>query len=466
MPHACDTTPSGGLCRALCLTLGLVLGLAPAASAQADPNRPAYWRDYNFSFPFNFNRNERGVAEVKLYFSLEQGPWTLLDTSKPDRQGFDVRLNRDGKYAFATQTVYLDGRTNPEKVENLRPEQYLVVDTTLPSIALKSVAPRALNNGEVAVGVMWDVRDTYLDPTSLRLEGRYSGSSQWLPIQTRPMQARGEETWRIGPEQRLEVRLSARDQARNVGEATVTLGRNLGVMTGGTADTNDYNMGRSTPRTPGVRLVNNPQITLDFRIRDRGPSGVGSIDLWVTRNRQDWKKVEPPPAAPAENAESASINYQATADGLYGFTIIARSRANLAQPDPIRGDEPMVWIEVDQTKPEAEFVEVKFAQPNDPRSLMVTWKASDKNLDPQAVILEYSETQNGKWEMLADGLSTNAQGLGRHTVATPTIKSFQFWLRMRVVDRAGNMTEVSYPKPINIDLTRPNVEIIDVRQAK
>jgi hypothetical protein len=452
----------GGICLALCLSLAIVSG----AGAQSDPNRPVFWRHYNFNFPVKFSQNTRNVSEIKLFYSLEQGPWTLLDSSKPERQGFDVRLNRDGKYAFATQTIFTDGRMLPEKVENLRPETYLTVDTTLPSIALKSMPPRPLNNGEVAVGVMWDVRDAYLDLSSLRLEGRYDGSTQWMPIQTRPVQARGEETWRIPPDRKLEVRLTARDQARNVGEATVTLGRNVGVMTGGTGEAGEYGMGRSAPHSPGIRLVNNRKITLDFKIRDRGPSGVGSIDLWVTRNRQDWKKIEPSSQLPGDGAETASLTFQAPTDGTYGFTIIARSRANLAQPDPIRGDEPMVWIEVDETKPEAEFVEVKFATPGDPRSLMVTWKATDKNLDPQAVILEYSETQNGDWKLLAEGLATNSQGLGRHTMATPVIKSYQFWLRMRVVDRAGNQKEVVYDKPINIDLTKPSIEILDVKQGK
>lgn len=459
-------TPQGGFCRALCLALALLLGIVPAIGAQSDPNRPLFWRHYNFNFPFNFNRNERGIAEIKLYYSLDQGPWTLAATSRPDRNGFDVQLSRDGNYAFATQTVYTDGRTIPERVESLRAEQYLVVDTTLPSIALKSIPPRALNNGDVAVGVMWDVRDEHLDPASLRLEGRYSGTTQWMPVQTRPLQTRGEEVWRLRPEEKMEVRLIARDYAKNVGEATVTLGRNIGVMTGGTNDVGDYGMGRTTPRSSGVRLVNNRDISLEFRIGQKGPSGIGGIDLWVTRNRQDWKKVEPAPSVPADTAETATINYKADSEGLYGFTIIARSRANLAQPDPMRGDEPMIWVEVDTTKPEAEFVDVKFTQPNDPRSITITYKAKDKNLDPEAVILGYSETAEGEWKVLAQGLSTNAQGLGRHSCPTPPIKSYQFWLRMRVVDRAGNMTEIQYKDPINIDLTRPNVEIIDVKQGK
>lgn len=462
MPHHRIALPTGGAGRVLCLAAALTLSFAPAVSAQPDPNRPVYWRHYNFSFPFDFNRAVRDVAEVKLYYSLDKGTWTYLETSRPDRKGFDVRLRRDGKYAFATQTVYADGRTEPAKVENLRPAQYLIVDTTLPSIALKSVAPQMLNNGEVAVGVMWDVRDDYLDPSSLRLEGRYSGSSRWMPVQTRPLQTRGEEVWRLRPTEKMDVRLIARDRAGNFGEATVTLGRNVGVMTGGTGA---YGMGRTAPRSPEVRLVSSHDITLEFRIGEKGRSGIGSFDLWMTRDRQDWKKV-PTTATLDENAQTVPISFRADGEGLFGFTGIARSRANLAPPDPLRGDEPMVWIEVDTTKPVAEFIDVKFARPNDARSLMITYKATDKNLDPQAVILEYSETKVGDWKVLADGLGVNADGLGRHTVETPDIKSYQFWLRMRVVDRAGNLAEQHYDKAINIDLVRPRVEIMDVKQGK
>ena len=121
-------------------------------------------------------------------------------------------------------------------------------------------------------------------------------------------------------------------------------------------------------------------------------------------------------------------------------------------------------MEVVTKSPEAKILDVKFANPNDARAITIAWTASDKYLLPNPIILEYRVKDSDKWQELSSPLPNT----GKCTVATPPLANndYQFFLRMRVIDRATNQTEVIYEKPIVVDLIRPRVEITDALPAK
>src|SRR5262249_2792855 len=149
----------------------------------------------------------------QLYSSLNGGPWELSTTATPGQRGFEFRTARDGSYSFAVRVLF-DGYALPERLDQLRPTLSVVVDTPKPDVILRRFSPRP-----GVVGVQWEVRDENLDTNAIRLEGRWAGQEQWLPLDAdgRPG-ASGERTWSLQPTQRLEVRLRASDLARNVGE--------------------------------------------------------------------------------------------------------------------------------------------------------------------------------------------------------------------------------------------------------
>lgn len=454
-----------------CAAMAALLLVSQAATSRAQDPAPTprakHLPSRVFSIPIDIDWNARtGIKQTKLYISSNSGTtWDLHATNAAGQTKFDVRVERDGTYAFAIQTLFNDGTSVPAGIDQLRPSQYAVVDTERPSVILRPLPVRpAPEAGKITVGVQWDVRDENLDPRSIRLEVRWAGQGMWTPITDKTIGAQGEDIRTIAASNRMEVRLSARDLAGNDAYQVVMLGANGSVVSGVTGDTAGGPVSNISglPR-PKFILVNQRDIAIDFVVREKGPSGIASYDVWVTQNRRDWKKELTPAIKTVEGTDKATLTYQAEKDGMYGFTIIARSRANIAQAEPRSGDEPQVWVEVDTLKPEGKIQDVRFTHPNDLRSITITWTASDKNLDVAPVLFDY-RVGTEEWKPMTPLVANT----GRQTFNTPELKTneYQFQLRMRIVDRAGNITAVEYEKPIVVDIIKPQVEITDAAPAK
>src|SRR5947209_19370581 len=98
----------------------------------------------------------------------------------------------------------------------------------------------------------------------------------------------------------LEARLRARDRAGNVGEATtnVSLGAQ-GAFAGGQGGGPDSKSGGQTqgPVDPERRLINSKTVSLNFEIKDKGPSGISALELWYTQDGRGWNKYPLPKPA-------------------------------------------------------------------------------------------------------------------------------------------------------------------------
>jgi len=462
--------------RSALLLCGALLAFLPGgvrAQDGTDPSRPLYFNKQLITFPFGQDRYD--VRQHKLYISSNNGSsWELHATATPDQGHFVVRLEQDGAYAFATQSILTSGEAIPPTPDRLQAQKYIVVDTKAPVVFLQSLPIREKGDGSFVVGVKWDLKDDNLDPRSVRLDVRWVGQVNWVQVPTEArLPAQGDYFWTFQPDyRRMEVRLSARDKAGNPANQLVVVGSGVGpaVASGpdGSERFNTVGTGRAIARSR-FTLVNKPNIALEYHVLEKGKSGIASVELWVTQNRTDWKKVEQA-GEPQINGDKASLVFNAPQDGLYGFTMVARSGANIAsQAPPTARDEPQIWVEVDTKPPEAKFLEVRFALPNDPRSMLVTWEAADKNLDVQPIILQYCEENSSDEKAWKDINPTGPlSNTGRYVFATPNLSgnAFKFYLRMKVFDRAGNQTKLVYDKPIVVDLVRPRVEITDAMPAK
>jgi hypothetical protein len=454
--------------------------------AQAPPSGRSYFPRRSFDMPFSLPRDTSNVREVKLYIKPELGgDWKLQATALPsdtrydsrtDAQGgtFKVLVDADGAYDLSIMTVYTDGHSEPPSLDQLRSGARVTVDTRRPDIVLKP-SSNPYPDGRVEVGIEWKIEDENLAPESIRLEGRWYGSVQWSNFARGfTAEATGRQAWTLQPNQRLEVRITASDRAGNQAYRSVVLGAGVAMTTSGGplygSGSSSHDQGYSS-NPPNFRMINRRQVVLQFRMRgDLPQSRLDHIELWYTRVGNDWKKIDQKYDPPKDGEGPANIQYDVPEDGTYGFTMIAYSRAGIAsQSPPQSNDPPQIWVEVDTIKPEAELKTVRLAQPNDPRTLVLEWKASDKNLTPSPIAFEYAEVdQNNpnsalKWqELTAPGMLPNT---GRYVCATPQLSTgvYEFKVRMTVFDKAGNSNTVEFKNPINIDVTKPQIEILDVR---
>jgi hypothetical protein len=375
----------------------------------------------------------------------------------PEQEHFKFICDRDGFYWFTVQTVDVEGRLFPATLDGAQPSLKVVIDTQRPDVTLRPLAGRG---GEV--GVTWEIRDDNFDardPDSLRLEYRAAGSLGWTALPANPTAS--QHLWTPETSAPLEVRLRARDRAGNVGEAITNV--IVGQQNTGPAFQSGSGAGLPFGFPGGVehRIVNSRKISLNYELKEVGPSGVSSIELWYTQDGRGWNKY-PLPQAREGGAPAKPLVFEVNGEGVYGFTLLARSGVGLGERPPQIGDRPQLWVEVDLTKPVVQLQGVVVGQGPDKGKLTITWTARDKNLDPERCItLAYAEQAGGPWTPIAQNIANS----GRHVWSMPERLPYQFLVRVEAVDRAGNVGEVVTTELVKVDLSQPRVRILGVEAA-
>ncbi len=200
------------------------------------------------------------------------------------------------------------------------------------------------------------------------------------------------------------------------------------------------------------RLVNSKKISLQYQVRNAGPSGVAVVEVWRTCNGQQWEKyAEQRNARPPFMAEVEK-------EGLYGFTIIPRSGVGLARKPPTNGESPQLWVEVDLSPPHVKVNEPVVGTGPDNGKLTITWSAKDKNLGPEPITISYAEESNGEWKPIA----SHIRNTGRYVWQMPSRTPYRFLVRVHAIDRAGNVGSDQTLQPVIVDLATPESVILGV----
>jgi hypothetical protein len=472
----------------LSLAAGLVAAcvLASAARPQDGPFgglQPHYWPHRTFGIPVNLDeiaKQANKPTHLQLYYAPTRGPFQKgpkvplngLDNFN-GKKGFLFEAPRDGDYEFAVQYIYSDGSVTPKDSE-LAPQMRAIIDTVAPRVQIAAIGN----------GVEWLATDDNLDPLGITLECKWPTDAKWTPIAKKerdvPFRASDNYAWQMKPGQVLEVRVKARDRAghegyspvvRVPGDAGATVGLPKSPAWVGGAG------GTSLPE-PRIDFVNALDFNVDYTVQRMGRSGVQAAHLYVLKDTVGWERVDrysvklmPDDKGP----HSLTLPYKAPREGTYGFYIIPESGAGKRADDPKKDDPPMVLVVVDTTKP---FVQITGVQvkPGGVRGPIVefTWTASDANLMPQPVSLEWSLDKNAeKWNEIKYRLDNNlTPTTGRYPWEVPDEKLWKFYARIRAVDKAANvgqhiwgqdLQKNSPPTEIIVDLEKPSATIDRVR---
>jgi hypothetical protein len=184
--------------------------------------------------------------------------------------------------------------------------------------------------------------------------------------------------------------------------------------------------GEPRPPAVGVPVVNSKRIQIKYEIKDVGPSGLDTVELWYTHNRGPWQKYAAVPKEPP-------FVFDVDQEGLYGFTLLARNRAGQGKTRPEPNDPPQASVEVDLTKPAVEVASPQYDAQG--RTLTVLWQASDKNLGSQPIALNWAREPTGPWMPII----TQLENTGRYVWKLPNGVPARVWLRVEASDLAGNV---------------------------
>jgi hypothetical protein len=200
---------------------------------------------------------------------------------------------------------------------------------------------------------------------------------------------------------------------------------------------------------PALQITNSAQVTLDYVVSKVGPSGVGSVELFLTQDDgQTWQKYADDP----DLKPPMTVNLPG--EGVYGMKLVVSSRAGLGRRIPKAGEAPQMRLEVDSTPPLAKLLPPQ-ADPRRRDSLILSWSASDRNLAANPVSLQWAENPDGPWQSIGDQLTNS----GHYNWQLPSNMPYRVYLRLLVRDTAGNVGIDQTPDAVLIDLQEPEAQL-------
>jgi hypothetical protein len=199
-----------------------------------------------------------------------------------------------------------------------------------------------------------------------------------------------------------------------------------------------------------VRRVRSRHLVFNYRLQNVGPSGVLGAELWYTRDDQNWEK------APSGIQPQGSYQVDVSEDGLYGFVLLARTGFGGGKEPPRKGDPAQFWVEVDTIKPVVVITGIKPMAGG--RTVLINWKATDKNLGAHPINIYFLDLNNGQSSPIANHLDNT----GTYTWQVPAATPNHIRIRIEAVDQAGNVGADESTNPIQLDLSQPEVTDVSI----
>lgn len=440
------TEPHGGCAKAvwpILLTFGLfVVAPLPLFAESGDGIRTYYVPSRYFNIPFRPTENDPRI-DILLNVSRDGRQYKYVAAAKPHEQRFPFSAPSDGLYLFIVQTRDASGAVTPADLRNVPPSIRVYVDTQAPVIEELT----ATIDQKTSLPVLhWKIAEENLKV--IWADYRLTSGSDWVPMFL-PVQPQGDHPWKPPWGGELEVRMMAVDKANQKSEMRYTRLR-----------VSDNVTRMPPPQEPAdprkVMHVRSKTFQLQYTLDDKtvGPSRVASVDIWKIHPGQGWKKCK------EQGTPNGSAAVTVETSGRWGFRLIPRSGAGLAEPDPKLGDAPDIWVEVDDKPPQVTVTKITVTQEQDGGYLTVYWTADDTFLRAMPITIYLASPNGGEWTAVAQDLPN--KGFWRERTDILDKKGYEFLVKVEAIDEAGNKGSGQWREVVKIDLLIPRIKHIEV----
>ncbi len=199
------------------------------------------------------------------------------------------------------------------------------------------------------------------------------------------------------------------------------------------------------------QLINTTQASIDYRVDQVGPSGVGRVEIFLSPDQgQSWQRHR------EHAARRSPAEIDLPGEGLFGVRIAITNGNGFGGSAPVRGDQPHCWIEVDTTSPFLQLRPVEVLPQNG--AIEIRWTATDKNLGAEPVNLFFRVRPDAPWQVVA----RNVKNDGVHRWNFPRDVGSHFYFKVEVADLAGNVARAETPNPVVLDMTEPRASVVGV----
>jgi hypothetical protein len=443
---------------------GAILALMPVfgwkgatASGQAPVQVPGkiYTSKTVFKLPIKIDdRLRTDLKEVCLYVKDGAGEWERKDSVPPTQGEFQFRVPHDGEYWFSVVTVDKNGRMTPADVSRERPGLMVVVDTH--KDAANAAVPPAPGPAAPPAPPTGPVLPAAVPPSVVPSLPPAQAVAPPAPQVTVPTPA----PVAVAPQAPVTQAVSAPPAPAPAPQVQPSpfppQPMAYNPVAGTRPDGGNYAMPKVAMGTGAMphshhQLINSPRASIDYRIDQVGPSGIGKVDIWLTADDgHTWQRY----GEDSDHRSPAEINLPG--EGVFGVRLVVTNGNGFGGRAPVAGDPPHNVIEVDLTKP---FVQLREIEPVGPSGTVdIRWTASDKNLGAEPVNLYYAPGREGPWLPVATSLKN--EGLYRWSFPRNGIS--QFFVRLEVTDLAGNVNRCETQAPVVLDTTEPQVQVLGV----
>ncbi len=312
-----------------------------------------------------------------------------------------------------------------------------VIQRTAPAVTIKYPAAKAFLRGGFKYTVQWEATSTYLRSTPITLLYSRDGAD-WKVIAAN-IANKGSYDWVTPIDMTVtgQLKILARDKADNVGDAVI-----------GDLLIDSIN---PTGRVLGPPIFNSLSTVLQLDIKDGGPAGLQSAQLWLSVDDGTTWTAGPWIRDPRQ------LEYKFPSDGVYRLAILAIDKAGNTSPTPKGKGANDFSITIDTTPPLVQLsaaigiMPANAAQGNMQRAfkkgdrVAVQFTVKDANPAPNSAAV-YLSTGGNKWEQLASGLPLDQV----YRFELPDIKTKTAQIKVTAVDQAGNIGEATAPEQFEI----------------
>jgi hypothetical protein len=214
---------------------------------------------------------------------------------------------------------------------------------------------------------------------------------------------------------------------------------------------------------PAPQVINVTSFKLAYEVEDKGASGVGKAEVYVTRDDgrtwNKWQTIEKP--------ESPLVielaRNQKDIEGIYGVKVVLQSGAGLSREAPRPGEAPDLRVDVDITPPTVQiYAPVPDAAQKD--TMILRWLATDRNLAADPITIEWADGPKGPWTPVAtadslgssSGVAKRLPNSGSYPWKLPAnFPTHKVFLKVTARDTAGNVAEAVTNDAVLVDLNKP-----------
>lgn len=195
---------------------------------------------------------------------------------------------------------------------------------------------------------------------------------------------------------------------------------------------------------------NSRAFSLDYSVEALGGSRLSEVELWGSEDGgRTWQKWGSDPD------RQSPFDVQVGNDGLFGFRMVIVNENGLVSNRPKDGETADAWINVDTNQPEVKITRAVYGEGPEDGMLVIDYQCADGHMTNRPINLSYSESIDGPWIPIANGLKNTGIYLWR---AEPDVPAKVF-LKMEAVDKAGNIGVHRLDVPIDTKGLAPRGKI-------